>query len=1738
MSMDLTVLVKKRSPVRTAFTKVSKGLSSLMKDEALNYEKIESQYTSLERIYLDLKELDDKILDIYLMNENEDENNTYDEEYARVEEYKQTFDDIKIKFKMMKEKNVYTPRAEKTQLKLPEIELVKFGGDIKQWLTFWSQFKRIHENANLELEDKFQYLTYCMIPGSRAKSIVDSYPPTAKNYSKAIESLKSRFGREDLLTEHYVRELLSLVIRNCSSSEPKLNITELFDKLESHLRALESIGVASEKYAALLFPLVESAIPENILRIWLRSPRTSSDEDTYENKLSLLLSFLKKEVESEDRIALAKTGIESQPLCKITDCDEDEESIIPTANELFTNNTFSKRIICAFCSKRHFSKDCFQAPKMTYENKMDILKVAKVCFSCLKYGHRSKDCRAEIRCTNCSKGHYAILCPGYKQVSERKIHSRNNEESNTLSNFFQTKEVLLQTLLVAIESNGKKHIVRALIDSGSQCSYILKSAANKLGLKPLKTQSLNHVVFGGASSFMEHNVFKFKIHSINNNYCCDIRAFDQPKICGPLPRIAKGPWIEKLKSEGIQITDVGLNPSPIELLIGADFAGKIYTGKIVRLCPGLVTLETRLGWVLMGKQEAEADDISLGSAATSLLIHYNNIEDLWKLEAIGIKDRYEELNKEEHEKIIKQNLIDTMEVDRDGRYEIKLPWIEKERLLDNEDLAEKRLERTTSKLLLEKRYDLYDAVFQEWLDEKIIEIVPPDEVGNFSCYLPHRGVFKNDSTTKVRPVFDASNKKRGYPSLNDCLEKGPNTLELIPEILTRFRENKIGIIADIKKAFLQISICKDDRDFLRFLWWKDRDRKELQIFRHRRVVFGVICSPFILGAVIEYHLKRAEQEFEDVSKLLQKSFYVDNCVASVNSEQELEQFIKTSVQIMSGAKMELRGWESNYKTSLCDQSSLETPVLGLLWNKENDQLCCNLKNLEKPKEPLTRRMLLSVAQKIFDPVGFTCPVTLIPKLLLQESWKSKLSWDDNLPEDVAKKFWNWFNELILLKDVKIPRYLFVTDFSSFSLHVFCDASGLSFAAVIFLRSTTDKDIGVQLVMAKSRIAPLKKLSIPRLELMACTIGVRLLTSVKRALNLQKIKEYFWTDSASVLYWIQHEDYWGVFVQNRVKEIRKFSNAMDWRHISGTKNPADLPSRGCSVKKLLDSRWWEGPDWLKKEEREWPKSDINVLTDLEEVFKEKKQNTASLTIGVNDSNWFLSYFSSYKKIVRMVGWILRFSYNCRNKKEDRLQCELSIDEYLEAERRIIRIVQEVFTEEYLKNLKSISCFKDNDGLFRVNTKITERKDYENFKQPILLPNKHKLVELLIQDRHLSLLHSGLNCLMMNLREQFWILNGKKAIRKVISKCIRCKRHSARPFETISVPLPENRVRDAMVFEVVGVDLTGPLMLKEETKCWIVVYTCAVYRAVHFELVKSLNTVSFLLSLRRFIARRGRPHVIYSDNGTNFVGANNLFLSINWQEVKKEADLKQIKWIFNPPTAAWWGGFWERLIRILKGLLRRTLGNARLSYEELVTILYDCEAIINSRPITYISENSEDLSPLTPAMFLQDNRTVGVPDLDHMDNINLAKRIRYQQTLREELRKRFRSEYLGQLLLNKSKLNCFEAKVGDIVLIEKEDAKRAFWPMGRITQIFPGKDNVVRLVKVKTKSGWFLRPVQRVYPLEISQPNELSVVDDELPTCNVRNIADEEVSKNLSDKNSIRKRIRKVKIPQKFKDFELF
>lgn len=468
--------------------------------------------------------------------------------------------------------------------------------------------------------------------------------------------------------------------------------------------------------------------------------------------------------------------------------------------------------------------------------------------------------------------------------------------------------------------------------------------------------------------------------------------------------------------------------------------------------------------------------------------------------------------------------------------------------------------------------------------------------------MPHHAVLREDKvTTKLRVVFDASSHEEGCPSLNDSLFTGPNLNPNLLDVLIKFRLHQIAFTTDIAKAFLQIALAEKDKDAVRFLWLHGPPTKdcenELRIMRMNRVVFGVSPSPFLLAATIRKHIKMYETEQPKTVQALRESLYVDDFISSSANVNEAFSVTTTAKEILSHAGMNLCKWVTNSPelrakwiesglehTTKTDKGGNVLKVLGLVWRPESDDFVFDLKGLLemlKGKEN-TKRSVLQTSARIFDPIGFLTPFTIRVKCLFQELWERGISWDEQLPPDLTEKWDQWCAELPKLHLVAIPRW-YKIDIQPISetikLHVYCDASEKAYSAVAYLQGQNEEgEVVMSFVASKSKVAPLKKMTLPRLELMGALIGARLGNNLLKPMNMESSQLNMWTDSMIVLHWIRSTaQRWKPFVANRVTEIQGLTDPESWSHCCGKVNPADLPTRGQSVETLIQSQlWWSGP----------------------------------------------------------------------------------------------------------------------------------------------------------------------------------------------------------------------------------------------------------------------------------------------------------------------------------------------------------------------------------------------------------------------------------------------------------------------------------------------------------------------------------------------------------------------------------
>ena len=419
-----------------------------------------------------------------------------------------------------------------------------------------------------------------------------------------------------------------------------------------------------------------------------------------------------------------------------------------------------------------------------------------------------------------------------------------------------------------------------------------------------------------------------------------------------------------------------------------------------------------------------------------------------------------------------------------------------------------------------------------------------------------------------------------------------------------------------------------------------------------------------------------------------------------------------------------------------------------------------------------------------------------------------------------------------------------------------------------------------------------------------------------------------------------------------------------------------------------------------------------------------------------------------------------------------------------------------------SLLSLHPFLDESGVLRVGgrRRLAQMTDYQS-RHPAILHGKHPLTHFMIRDEHLRLLHAGPTLLTASLSRRYHIVGGRKVVRSVARKCIVCRKQAARPKPQMLGQLPIERVTPGSIFDKVGVDYAGPVLIKYGymrkptiVKAYICVFVSLSVKAVHLELVTDLTSEAFIACLKRFISRRGLPSLIWSDNGTNFTGAARdlkelyhfLKQSSTQDDISHYLSDNHITWRFIPQHAPHFGGIWEAAIKSMKTHLRRILGNVKLTYEELSTLLIQIEACLNSRPLTPIADDDDGIEALTPGHFLIGKPLTALPEVAPPESLSLLKRWQLCKALLRHFWKRWSAEYVTQLgRFNKWKHPTRNIQPGDLVVLHEDSPLSTKWPLARVIAVHPGRDNLVRVATIKTSSGTYTRPVNK---LALILPND--------------------------------------------------
>ncbi|XP_076247963.1 uncharacterized protein LOC143187622, partial [Calliopsis andreniformis] len=1639
-------------------------------------------------------------------------------------------------------------------LELPKQNLPRFSGDPRKWCHFADLFTAsIIKDQRLSDAQRLQYLNGCL--EGEALASIATLEIADRNFKPAWDTLTEQFGNPRRMVLQLLATFTKLKPIRTGDIESLQQVTVGWKQT---LAALQKLGRKVEHYSDVLVILIKSKLDQSLEWEWEGTQKLNSEVPSFNE----MLDFLR---EQEHRLHVLinplhkKTGdLTSKP--RIRQHNAVVENIPTTSHG------------CVFCEQAHEVTSCKKFKSFTPEQRFQYIKVNQCCLNCLASTHTVTHCPKSAACVKCNGRHHALLHfearksgtgsrrstnkpqQGKREAGRNNVPARSPANVNTeprastskaavtshcSATESGTRAVFLATANVRVHGKGgTSRIARALIDQGSEASFISASLANDLRLARRKTPATVLGLGGGLTQTISHSVDMEFTSTSNTAEAFRTSAYIVSRITSYVPPSVRVTACTVLRGLALADPDPA-SDRPIEVLIGAEVYASLIRQGLRRISnKGPIVQETALGWVLSGPVGAATSEPN-----PVRTLHCNILESLdkairkfWEIEEIPSK-----LVNTKAEEECEAYFANTVARDATGRFIVRLPF---SRTNPDECLGESLPIALSALTRLRKKLDLDKNLVREYSEflteyESMSHMTRLESLDKTRLYIPHRAVIRTESaTTKLRVVFNASSRTAGGHSLNDILHVGPKLQNDITSVLTRWRLYEYVLVADIEKMFRQILVAPEDRRFQSIVWRTPETERTIA-FELNTVTYGTACAPYLSMRTLLELQKQDGDRYPLAAPILEKDVYVDDVFMGAPDKPLLEQIRKQTCELLQRGGFNLRKWAGNssdllrnipqsshshaVNLNLFDDSELK--VLGLRWIPSGDFFYFNLQRFQPSATPITKRTLFSEIAKLYDPLGWLSPIVIRAKILMQSQWLEKIQWDEHVSAETLK-MWNTFcADWTRLNNWRLPRWIrYGADTISVELHGFCDASLAAYSAVTYLRvTTTDNGVFTSLLMAKTRVAPIKTQSIPILELNGAVLLAELILHVTNSLAIKTDRVVCWTDSTIALAWLKkHPSTWKVVVANRVSKVQTSLPNAEWRYVPTRSNPADLNSRGMDAADFLQSELWMfGPTWLKETEARWPALPASVETD-------EGKRIAHAHVATPKPEWnFLYRFQSWRKLLRVTAYCLRWRRPSRVKQRSNAGQIIEASEMRNAAERLARHIQgSHFAEEYrcLKNhrsipvkspLKSLNPFLDDKDVIRVGGRLENAMLAWETKHPIILP-KHYVSTLIIRQCHVDTLHGGLQLTLHTVRQNYWILGCRNAAKTVVNKCMRCVRWRGNTSTQIMQHLTPERCRPSRAFDNSGVDYAGPYRVRDSAgrgktahKAYIAVFVCYATKAVHIELVHDYTTSAFLAALDRFVARRGIPSCIFSDNGTNFVGADRE-LQQHCRAVFSAADTHNkcgamgIQWRFNPPSAPHFGGMQEAGVKSVKHHLKRTLGEFTPTGEEMQTLLCKIEASLNSRPIAPLSDDPDDYASLTPGHFLTGGPLNAIP-LQSVENEKLSRLSRWRaiQKFHEQLWRHWTRDYLTHLQNRyKWRTTQLQLQPGDLVLVQNPLLPPNQWEMGRIEEVFPGKDGNVRVVKVRTAKSTYTRPITRMCRLPVDEPDSTTVAEVEQVSATVQ------------------------------------
>ena len=1045
----------------------------------------------------------------------------------------------------------------------------------------------------------------------------------------------------------------------------------------------------------------------------------------------------------------------------------------------------------------------------------------------------------------------------------------------------------------------------------------------------------------------------------------------------------------------------------------------------------------------------------------------------------------------------------------------KYPWVVDPMLLpDNYGAAIATLRSTERKLASDPSWAAtYNQQILEHRDRGVARKLTDEEIAKWKgavFYLATMALEQPKSlTTPVRLVFNSSQLFRGV-SLNSCLAKGPDAYNNdLLGMLLRFRENRVVMIGDIKKMYNSVLLSLEDQHTHRFLWRNCEDRKP-DVWCITRVNLGDRPAGTIAIVAKDNTARMFAHINPEAADVIIYCTYTDDVINSVKTFGHAQGLARDIETILNKGGFSIKGWTfGGHGVPREELNQEKQEVLGASYEASSDSLFFPARINFSPKkrnvftEPnltaedipakvptsLTRRLVLQQVMAVYDPLGLLAPFLLEAKLLLRQTWELKLDWDTSLPQSMWGCWLQFFSKLFAASNIQFPRCLTPEQATvgNPELIILSDGSELAYGAAAYIRwRLASGSYWTRLIMAKCRIAPINRVSIPQMELNGAVLAKRLRKVVEKEMRIEFSKTTHLIDSRTVLYQINKiSTRFNVYEGVRIGEIQAATNGdvSCWGWIPTASNIADWvtkPRDPCHL--IPGSHWWNGPSFLAKDESEWNVVFSPTVKEEEYLPGEKKikVHASQAREEVQESITANTYrrCSKMSKIIGAWAVVLEIVKKKSFKEADAVLT--NPQKYKEAEMFLIQDAQKALgtAKDVARRFKTVHPLK-KDGTWVVGLRFAEINPMTPENEPqIVLPPFHPLTKLYMTDFHVNGRHAGRDATVAAFRSRFYTSHANNLSRGVTQRCYRCKILKGKLMTQMMGQLPPDRLKPAPPFNTTMLDLFGPFNVRGEVqkritaKIYGVLFVDLVCRAAHIEVLCGYDTKSFLLALRRFAAIRGWPSKIYSDPGSQLKGASEdllqAFRNISQRQLQVFGAPKGLQWVFGPADSPWYQGAAEALIKSTKNALKLSMGSSRLSVPEALTVFTEAANLLNERPIGTLPSPESPVNVLTPNMLLL-GRSMAINPGNFEAHTTINSRVSLVQGVVDQFWRQWTATYAPTLVQQSKWLAATRGvKKDDIVLVADSNVLRGEYRIAQVKEAVPDSDGLVRRATIRYKN----------------------------------------------------------------------